>query len=140
MQLVAVILTIHVITQLGTVAQAKDLTVLLTGNNARSDLSGAVALLPLVGIGIGLDGQAEVLGANQHQVLDVVGIQVVGLGAGRALSNGSNAIPGHTLVIEAGGADGIENSMINTSFVKTFTGLVPYDFTHFGFPPFNSTG
>ena len=134
------VLTVHIITQLGTIAQTKDLAVLLAGNHARSDLSGAVALLPLVGVGVSLDGQAEVLSANQHQVLDVVGVQVVGLGAGRALGNGSNAVPGHTFVVEAGSADGIENSVINTSFVKTFTGLVPYDFTHFGFPPFNSTG
>lgn len=42
---------------------------------------------------------------------------------------------GHALVVKAGGADGVKDSAINTGFVKTLTGLVPYDSTHFGFPP-----
>ena len=44
------------------------------------DLGGAVALLELGGIGVGLHGGAEVLGGHQVEVLDVVGPDGVGLG------------------------------------------------------------
>ena len=134
------VLTVHIVAQLGAVAQAKDLAGLLPGNNARGNLLGAVALLPLVGVHVGFDGQAEVLGAHQHQVLDVVGVHVVGLSAGGTLGNAGDAVPGHTPVIDAGGAEGVEDGVINAGFVETFPDLVPYKFTHFGFPPFNSTG
>ena len=139
-QLIAVVLTVHIVAQLGAVAQAKDLAGLLAGHHAGGDLRGAVALLPLVGVGVALNGQTEVLGAHQHQVLDVVGVHVVGLGAGGALVNGGDAAPGYTPVVDAGGADGVEDGVIDAGFVETFPDLVPYEFTHFGFPPFNSTG
>ena len=134
------VLTVHIVAQLGAVAQAKDLAGLLAGHHAGGDLRGAVALLPLVGVGVALNGQTEVLGAHQHQVLDVVGVHVVGLGAGGALVNGGDAAPGYTPVVDAGGADGVEDGVIDAGFVETFPDLVPYEFTHFGFPPFNSTG
>ena len=62
--------------------------------HARGDLGGAVALLELGGIGVGLHGGAEVLGGHQVEVLDVVGPDGVGLAAGGGLVDSRQTVPG----------------------------------------------
>ena len=129
------ILTIHIVTKLGTIAQTEDLPALLTSDHAGGDLNGAITLFPFIGVSISFDSEAEIFGANQNQILHIVSIQVVGLSSGRALSDGSNTVPNYALIIKALGADRIENSMVDASFIETLANLIPYESTHFEFPP-----
>src|SRR5690606_6775555 len=61
-QLVAVVLTIQVVAELGAVGQTEDLAGLLPDEDARSGCGGAVALTELVRVREGLDRTAELLG------------------------------------------------------------------------------
>src|SRR5690606_31145892 len=70
--LVGVVLTLGVVTELGPVSQPEGLSVLLTDGDALHRRSRAIALAELVRVGEGLDGRPELLSGDEVQVLDVV--------------------------------------------------------------------
>src|SRR5690606_20218183 len=73
-QLVAVGVTLNVVSEQRTVSEAERLARLLTELKARNRLSGTVALRELVGVRKRLDSGAILLVRGEVQVLDVVGI------------------------------------------------------------------
>ena len=83
------------------VAQAEALPLLLADQHAGGvfNRGQAVTGLEFRGILVGLDGQAQGLGAAKHGILDIIRPQLVGLGTVGVLTDGDQAVPGHAIVI-----------------------------------------
>ena len=133
-QFVTVRYTISIVTDLGTIAECKGLTVLLTNGHTAGKLKFAVAGLEFVGIGISLDGPLEVLGGDQVQVFDIVGVDGGRISTGGVLGNGRQTIPSNAGFVALTAAN-IKNALGNTGFVQMLTGFIPLKSSHEWFPP-----
>ena len=135
------IVSINVIAHKSTIAKTKDFTILLTDNNATSlnEISRTITLGKLIGISISLDGATKLLSRDQVQILHVIGPNSGSFSTTRTLSNGSQTVPSNTLAILSAIIEKIEDTAVNTSFVKALTSLVPNktssSFRHNCFPP-----
>src|SRR5690606_10551643 len=103
---------------------------LLTHVDTSSGSRGAVALSELLGVGEGLDRRAELLGGDEVEVLDVVRILRVRLGAGGRLGDGNKPVPSHTRVVVAGLIAKVEDAVVDTGLVESLANLVPSDSSH----------
>lgn len=127
--LVAVGVTVGVVTLERAVGKTETATILLTGHDARGDLCGAVALSELVRVGVSLNGSRELFSRGQGEVLDVVCVESGRLSSGGALRNRSQTVPSDTGGVFA--SDGrVENAAVGTGLVVTLAGLVPNDACH----------
>ena len=122
------IVTIGVVTNNSTIAQAKGLTSLLADLHTSSDLGRAITLGELIGIGISLDGSAEGLSRTHGQVLDVVSVQISSLSASRTLGNTSQTVPSITFGILIGLIQMIQDATVYTGLIQTLASLVPSNF------------
>ena len=126
------VVSIHIITDCGLIAQTESLTTLLTDHYALSDLGRTIALSEFIGISIGLDSGAKFLYRVQTQILDVVGIQRGLFSARGVFSNRGDAIPRHALVIHTRSRN-VQNAILYTGLIKMIAGLIPYEFSHICF-------
>src|SRR5690606_146752 len=124
--LVTVVLTLGVVTDLGAVRQTELLTSLLTHSHTRNWSSRTVTLRELVGVGEGLDGCTELFSREEVEVLNVVSILRRSLSTRRRLGNGRQTIPNHTLRVGSRAAGRVENAVVDTSLVTALTSLVPF--------------
>ena len=127
MELVAIFRTNRIVADQRAIAEAEHLAILLGDGDARGDLSAAVAGLELIGIGVSLDGGAEVLGTHQVQVLDVVRPYGIRLAAGGALVNGAQAVPGHTFAVCIVLAHREQDAVVDAGLIQTLAGFIPFD-------------
>ena len=129
MQLVAMTIAVNVVTDNSSITQTKDLTSLLTNLHALGDRCRTIALRKLLGISIGFDRAAKVLGRHQVQILDVICIQRSSLGTRGRFSNSGQTVPSNALGIYAVSRN-VQNTMIYASFIQTLTSLIPNNFRH----------
>jgi hypothetical protein len=76
-----VILPVEIVADLGAEAEAEGTTTLLSEVDARLGLLGTIALSELVRVRVGLDRGAELLERDQIEVLDVVRVRRIRVGA-----------------------------------------------------------
>ena len=134
MDLVAVIFVLGIVADRSNPAEAEWLTGLLTDGNALIEGSGAVAFCKFVRIRIGLDGGLVVLRTANGKILDIIGIDIIRLGAVRRVRNRAQAVPGDTGGIHAVFLE-IKNTILGTGFIKPFADGIPCKFTHVSCPP-----
>ena len=133
MELVAMILTLSIVADQSTTGDAKDLAGLLASSDARGDLGRTVTGRPLIGVGIGLKAEAEILSSDDVQVLFVVGVEGIGLTPGRVLVECGQAIPRNALLIGGVLSHKKEYAAVNASFIQTLADLIPLKFIHCSF-------
>ena len=129
------IIAVNIITDSSSIAQAKDLTLLLTDHDAGSKLSRAVAFSEFIGISIRFDSCAKFLIAKQVEILNIICIQRSSLSTRGAFCNGSQTVPSNSLGVFAIALNRIQNALLNTGFEKTFADIVPCKFRHICRPP-----
>ena len=129
MKLVAMIVTIRVITDGRLIAQTKRAALLLTDGDTLGKFGRAITSRKFVRIGIRLDGRTELFRGQKVEILDVISIKRGSLRTRRAFRNSGQAIPSHALAINTFRRN-VENALLNTGFVKTLAGLVPNKFSH----------
>ena len=127
MELVAVVRTNRIVADQRAIAETEHLAILLGDGDTRGDLSAAVAGLELIGIGVSLDGGAEILGTHQVQVLDVVRPYGIRLAAGGALVNGAQAVPGHTFAVCIVLAHREQDAVVDAGLIQTLADFIPFD-------------
>jgi hypothetical protein len=121
--------TVGIVTDKSSVSHTESLAVLLTDHNSGCSLSGTVTYIEFGRAGISLDRCAELLGSDEVQILDVVRVNSGRLCTRGGLRYGDKSVPSNTLGISAVLLN-IENAMVNASFVKSLTSLVPNKFRH----------
>ena len=135
------IISINIVAHKSTIAKTKDFTILLTDNDATAinEISRTITLGKLIGVSISLNGATELLGRNQVQILNVIGINSSRFSTTRTLGNSGQTVPSNALRILAGIIEKVKHTPVNTSFVKFLTSLVPNklssSFRHSYFPP-----
>ena len=132
MDLVVVGLGIGIAANLGTIAETKGLTALLTDVHTVGRARGTVTLTELVGIGVRGDGRPEIFGGAHLQILDVVRVKRGGVGPGRRLLHTGQPVPAVALVIRLRcGVERIYHAPVHAGFIQALAGFVPFDFRHF---------
>ena len=121
---------IYVIANSGNVRETKGLSRLLTDTHTSSKFSRAIALFELLRISIRFNSTAKLLNRHQSKILDIIRIQRSSLSARRGFGNGGQTVPSNTLRISAASSHGIKYTLLYTGFIKSFTGLVPNNFSH----------
>ena len=129
---VAVVFVLSIVTLSRDKAEAKGLTGLLTNLDAGNDPGRTVTLSEFIRIGIGTDRALEVLLGTKAQILDVIGPNIICLTALRGSLKRSEAIPCNAERISAIILD-IKDTLLRTSFIKTLTNGIPYEFSQYGF-------
>ena len=123
------LLGVVVCTDAGAVAQTEGAALLLTDAHALCHLDRAITLLELGRIGQCLEGVLEVLCRADGRVLDVVGVDVVGVCAVRTLVHSGQAVPGCAGAILA--LYHRENdAVVNAQMIQALAGLIPFQFAH----------
>ena len=121
------VVVIGIVTNEGSVRKTKHCSLLHTDSNTSSYLSGAVALTPLVGVCVSLNGCAKLLSRSDRQILDVVSPQISSFCTGRRLGNSGQAVPSNTgNVFLSGRAVRIQNTTVSTGLIESIAGLVPF--------------
>ena len=123
------IVEVFIITDLSAIAQAKYLTGLLTELNALYGFHRTIAFSELIRVRIRLNSTAELFDRTEGNVLNVIRVKRSSLCSRRRLSNCCKTIPCYS------GARStrlifIKHSMVHAGFIKSFTGLIPYNFSH----------
>ena len=134
MELITVVVILSIITDCGSVAEAEALSVLLTDVYTVCELCSAIACVKLFRTGVCLDGCSEFLSGTNVEVLDIICIELCGFGTGRCFVNGCKAVPCNTITIYSA-IHRIKYALLDTGFIKLFTGLVPCKYCHYVFPP-----
>ena len=131
MELVALVLTSHVVTDLGAVDETKGESVLLTDLDTLRQRGGTVTLLELIGIGVGLNGGLQLLSREHREVQNVVGVEVSSLSALGLLRDGGDTIPSDTLAVGLlSRVVHIQCAVVDTSLNTALTSLVPDKCSH----------
>src|SRR5699024_1155771 len=129
-ELVAVVVTLSVVTDTGAVREGELLTCLLADGQT-ANAQGTVASGELLRVGVGLDGAAKLLARGQLEVLDVVGVDSVWLCAGRSLGDGGQTVPrGRRAVLLRIRVVHVQRAAVDTGLVQTVARLVPLDEGH----------
>lgn len=129
---------LEIVAQPCAVAQTEAPATLLPDGHTRSRNGRTVALHELVGIGERLDRAAELLGRDEVEILDVVGVLRIGIRPTRRLGHRGQPVPRHAGVIDAGdGVGEIQDAAIDTGFEKPLADLVPLKGCHSLMFPFS---
>ena len=134
MKLITIVVILSIITDCRSVAEAEALSVLLSDVYTGSELCSAVACIKLFRAGVCLDCCTKFLSGTNVEILDIVCIKLCGFSAGRCLIDRGKTVPCNTLTIY-GAIHRIKYALLDTGFIKLFTGLVPCKYCHYVFPP-----
>jgi hypothetical protein len=124
-KLVTVFLTKDVVTKTSSIRKTKHLSGLLTNRNTRLRSNQTIELSKLVRIGERLERGTELLSRDKVEVLNVVCVDSVGLGPTRTLCDSSKTVPSNASSIDTGNIRNVENAVVYTSLIKTFSDLIP---------------
>ena len=116
---------LRVVAQKSPIAESERLPLLLAQLHALYRLSSTVALGELVGVGVGLDGAAVLLGADERQVLVVIGPQRLRLRTAGALRHTDQAIPGSSLGIQAVRLNRVDDAPVRAGLVISLADFIP---------------
>src|SRR5690606_35585020 len=131
-QLVPVVGTVNVVADAGTVRQPEGLARLLTDRHTSHRSRRATALSELVRVGERLDRPAELLGRDEVEVLDVVRVLRVGLGARRRLGDGRQTVPSNTRRVSTVRVPQVEDPAVDAGLVVPLTDLILLESYHDG--------
>ena len=135
MDQVAGIHALSVIALLGPVAEPELGTTLLVESETRRRLEGPVTDPELVRVREGLDRATQLLRTTQVEVLDVVGVLWVGLGARGRVRHGDEPIPRNACTVDTAGGCGEEDAAVNASLKLALARPIPGQNSHCCLPP-----
>ena len=130
MDLVAIVIALCIITKSSSIAKTESLASLLANCHALSKSCRAITLSKLIGIGISLNGGAELFIGYKVKILNIIRIESGCFCTRRALGNCRKAIPSNTLGIVTFAVNSIKHTILYAGFIKTFSGFIPYNFRH----------